>query len=172
MLLKAIRYKSIDEAQQVLQKAGHPAQTVFDDAGDEPQGLLSVIPQDRLPEEHFYGLLDFQKGILVEVEKIFYSGFGPPAEEFNYMGFVDENTAYVLKGYHLPIEIKNCPQGAQDIHHLEALILDFNHPIDRDHLAQKIGLHSDWDFDELFSLILIGEWSGEEIDRIIHQGIQ
>ena len=63
-------------------------------------------------------------------------------------------------------------QGAQDVHHLEALILDFDHPIDRDHLAQRLGLHADWNFDELFSLILIGECSGEEIDRVIHQGIQ
>ncbi len=86
------------------------------------------------------------------------------------MGFVNENVAYVLKGCHLPIEIENCPQGARDIHHLEAMIMDRQHPLQRAHLAKKLELPSGWDFDFLFEQIAQGRCTGEEIDQIIHEG--
>ena len=168
--LKAIQYKNLDEAQRVLEEILDDASQVFDDAGEEPQGLLSVVPLDRVLEKQFYSLLERKKGLLIEVEKIPYSGYGPPAEEQDYMGFVNENVAYVLKGCHLPIEIENCPQGARDIHHLEAMILDHQHPLQRAHLAKKLELPSGWDFDVLFEQIAQGRCSGEEIDRIIHEG--
>jgi len=80
-VLKAIQYKNLDEAQRILAESIDGATPIFDDAGEEPQGLLSIIPQDRLPENEFIRLLDANKGVLVEVEKISYSGYGPPAEE-------------------------------------------------------------------------------------------
>ena len=169
-LLKAIQYKTLDEAQRVLEEILDDPSHVFDDAGEEPQGLLSIVPLDRVLEKQFYRLLERKKGILIEVDKIPYSGYGPPAEEQDYMGFVNENVAYVLKGCHLPIEIENCPQGARDIHHLEAMIMDRQHPLQRAHLAKKLELPSGWDFDFLFEQIAQGRCTGEEIDRIIHEG--
>jgi len=169
-LLKAIQYKTLDEAQRVLEEILDDPSHVFDDAGEEPQGLLSIVPLDRVLEKQFYRLLERKKGILIEVEKIPYSGYGPPAEEQDYMGFVNENVAYVLKGCHLPIEIENCPQGARDIHHLEAMIMDRQHPLQRAHLAKKLELPSGWDFDFLFEQIAQGRCTGEAIDRIIHEG--
>ena len=169
-VLKAIQYKNLDEAQRILAESMDGTIQIFDDAGGEPQGLLSVIPQDRLPENEFYRLLDSKKGVLVEVEKISYSGYGPPAEEHDYMGFVSENVAYVLKGFCLPVEIKDCPQGARDIHHLEAMVMDREHPLDRAQLAKRFELSSEWDFDSLFNLIAQGQCTAEEIDRIIHEG--
>lgn len=169
-LLKAIQYKTLDEAQRVLEEILDDPSHVFDDAGEEPQGLLSIVPLDRVLEKQFYLLLERKKGILIEVEKIPYSGYGPPAEEQDYMGFVNENVAYVLKGCHLPIEIENCPQGARDIHHLEAMIMDRQHPLQRAHLAKKLELPSGWDFDFLFEQIAQGRCTGEAIDRIIHEG--
>ena len=88
------------------------------------------------------------------------------------MGFISRKTAYVLKGCYLPIEIKKCPQGAQDIHHLEAMILDREHPIDPEQLAKRLKLPSNWDFDHLFELILKGDSTAEEIDQLIHRDIQ
>ena len=70
-VLKAIQYKNLDEAQRILAESMDGTTQIFDDAGTEPQGLLSIIPQDRLPESEFYRLLDTKKGILVEVEKNF-----------------------------------------------------------------------------------------------------
>ena len=169
-VLKAIQYKNLDEAQKILDKSMDKAAQIFDDAGEEPQGLLSVIPQDRLPENEFYRLLDTHIGTLVEVEKVSYSGYGPPAEEQDYMGFVREKVAYVLKGCRLPIEIESCPQGARDIHHLEALIMDGEHPLNRAHLAKSLQLPSEWDFDTLFDLLTQGQCTAEEIDRLIHEG--
>lgn len=170
-ILKAIRYRHLDEARKMLIEAGHDP-GLLKDGEVEPQGLLAVVPEDRLPENKFYTLFDLKKGILIEVEKISYSGYGPPAEEEDYMGFVEENVAYVVKGCRLPIEIENCPQGAKDIHHLEAMILDREHPIDRQHLARQLQLSAGWSFEELFNLIGQGKYTAEEIDRIIHQGIQ
>jgi hypothetical protein len=171
-VLKAIQYKNLDEAQRVLTETMDKSTQIFDDAGEEPQGLLSVIPQDRLPENEFHRLLDAKKGILVEVEKIAYSGYGPPAEEHDYMGFVSENVAYVLKGFCLPVKIENCPQGARDIHHLEAMVIDREHPLDRAHLAKHLDLPSEWDFDNLFALIAEGQCTAEEIDRLIHDQLE
>jgi hypothetical protein len=170
--LKAVRYKNLDEARSVLSELSLKgrASVIFDDDGKEPQGLLSVIPEDRLDEEDFFRLFGRQEGTLVEVEKIKYSGFGPPAEEEGYMGYISEQCAYVLAGCRLPIEIENCPLQAQDIHHLEAQVLDGHHPLDREHLATELGLTSDWDFDDLFTMILQGSISAEEIDHLIHRG--
>lgn len=171
--IKAIQYRTLDEARQALKEATGASSEIFDDGGAEPQGLLSAIPEDRLPEEDFVRLFDVKKGVLIEVEKIPYSGFGPPAaEEQAYMGFVTENIAYVLVGHRLPIEIESCSFGAQDLHHLEALVLDGSHPINRENLAAKLNLDSEWDFDDLFEAISEGGYSGTEIDRLIHQGIQ
>ena len=169
-VLKAFQYKNLDEAQRILAESMDGTIQIFNDAGAEPQGLMSVIPQDRLPENEFYRLLDTKKGILVEVEKISYSGYGPPAEEHDYMGFVSENVAYVLKGFRLPVEIRNCPQGASDIHHLEAMVMDREHPLNRAHLTKTLRLPSEWDFDSLFGLIAQGQCTAEEIDRLIHEG--
>lgn len=169
-VLKAIQYKNLDEAQRILAESMDEAVEILDDAGEEPQGLLSVIPQDRLPEMEFYRLLDAKKGVLVEVEKIAYSGYGPPAAEHDYMGFVSENVAYVLKGFCLPVEIENCPQGARDIHHLEAMVMDEEHPLDRARLTKSLQLPPEWDFDNLFDLISEGECTAQEIDRLIHEG--
>jgi hypothetical protein len=171
-LLKAIRYKNIDEAEEALSTVTDGASRLFDDDGEDPQGLLTVVPDDEIGEELFYRLVEARAGILLEVEKISYSGYGPPAEEEDYMGFISRKTAYVLKGCYLPIEIKNCPQGAQDIHHLEAMILDREHPIDPEQLAKRLKLPSNWDFDHLFELILKGDSTAEEIDQLIHRDIQ
>ncbi len=173
-LLKAVRYRNLDEARKVLREAlgGDPSRDPFDDGGEEPEGLLSVIPEDRLDEEEFIRLFGVQKGVLVEVEKIPWSGFGPPAEEDDYMGFATENVAYVLRGCRLPIEISDCPLGARDIHHLDFMVLDGQHPVDREDLARRLGLSPEWDFEELLERIADGELTAEEIDRAIHLGIQ
>lgn len=165
--MKALRYKNLDEARKVLAEAG-VTRDIFDDDGQEPSGLLSAAPEDRLSEEDFYRLFDVKKGTLVEVEKIGYLGFGPPAQEEDYMGFVSEQACYVLEGKKLAVEIKNCPEGARDIHHLEALVLDQQHSLDRRDLARKLGLPENWSFENLFDLICAGEATAEEIDRAIH----
>ena len=85
------------------------------------------------------------------------------------MGFVSENVAYVLQGFRLPVEIRNCPQGASDIHHLEAMIMDREHPLDRAHLTKTLQLPAEWDFDNLFELIAQGQCTAEEIDQLIHE---
>jgi len=54
-------------------------------------------------------LFDQKSGTSVKVERIPYSGYGPPAEEPDYMGFISEKIAYVTQGCRLPIEIKDCP---------------------------------------------------------------
>lgn len=173
-LLKAIKYKNLDEARTVLEQVlGSSNETkIFDDDGDEPQGLLSVIPEDRLTEEQFNKLFGIKKGVLIEVERISYSGYGPPAEEQDYMGFISEECAYVVKGCRLEIEITGCPDRARDIHHLEAMVMDSEHPLNRSDLAERLNLRPNWDFEDLFDLILQGRISAEEIDRLIHQGIQ
>ncbi|MEE2839777.1 MAG: hypothetical protein VYC91_04530 [Acidobacteriota bacterium] len=171
-LIKAIRYKNIDEAEEALSTVMEGAFRLFDDDGEDPQGLLTVVPDDEIEEKLFYRLVDARNGILLEVEKIAYSGYGPPAEEEDYMGFISRKIAYVLKGCCLPIEIKKCPQGAQDIHHLEAMVLDREHPIDPEQLAKRLELPSNWDFDHLFELILQGNSTAEEIDQLIHRDIQ
>ena len=170
--LKAIKYENLDHALRALSEVMESPPAIFDDAGEEPQGLLTVVPGDRLPEETFYRLFDLQKGILVEIEKIPYSGYGPPAEEEDYMGFVSENTAYVLIGCRFPIEIDNCPQGATDIHHLESMVVDHQHPLNRDYLTEKLELSPNWDFENIFDLIVQGQYTADQIDRLIHQGIQ
>ncbi|HSR70250.1 MAG TPA: hypothetical protein VLU25_20140 [Acidobacteriota bacterium] len=171
--LQAIQFKSLDEAAQVLKEAGQAdlARSLFDDGGQEPRGLLSVIPSDLVEEEVFYRLFDQKKGTLVQVERISYSGFGPPAEAADYMGFVGTGRAYVLKGRHLPVEIEDCPWGAADIHHLEALVLDGQHPLDRADLARRMEIDPDWQFEDLFQLILTGQRTAQEIDRLIHMGV-
>ena len=171
-LIKAIRYKNIDEAEEALSTVMEGAFRLFDDDGEDPQGLLTVVPDDEIEEKLFYRLVDARNGILLEVEKIAYSGYGPPAEEEDYMGFISRKIAYVLKGCCLPIEIEKCPQGAQDIHHLEAMILDREHPLDPEQLAKRLELPSNWDFDYLFELILQGNSTAEEIDQLIHRDIQ
>lgn len=171
--IPAIKFRNLDEARAVIREtSGNNELDPFDDAGSEPEGLLAVIPEDRVDEELFYRLYGQKKGISVRVEKIHYSGYGPPAEEASYMGFVSENVAYVLEGCRLPIEISNCPNGAKDVHHLEALILDHEHPLNREDLAEKLGLTKDWDFEEIFELISTRELTAQEVDRLIHQGIQ
>jgi hypothetical protein len=172
--MKAIKYKNLDEARKVLESSlSTPLnKDIFDDDGEEPQGLLSVVPEDRLSDEQFNQLFGIKKGVLIEVEKIPYSGFGPPAEEADYMGFISEQSAYVVKGCRLQIEIRDCPNAAKDIHHLEAMVIDNQHPLNRWDLAERLGLDSNWDFDDLFELILRREKTAEEIDRLIHQGIQ
>jgi hypothetical protein len=173
-LIKAIKYKNLDEARSILEQSldSPPANDIFDDNGEEPQGLLSVIPEDRLSEEQFYQLFGIKKGVLIEVEKIEYSGYGPPADEQDYLGFISEECAYVTKGCRLDIEIDGCPNGARDIHHLEAMVMDAEHPLNRWDLIERLKLNQDWDFDDLFDLIIQGEISAQEIDEMIHKGIQ
>ena len=173
-VLKAIRYKSLDEATGVLSEIA-PALTVrrvTDDGGSEPQGLLAVIAEDRLPEEVFYRLFDARKGVLVEVERVPFSGFGPPAREDDYMGYPNEGVAYILKGCRLAIEINDCPQNARDFHQLEALVEEGRHPLNRPHLASQLGFPEDWEFEDLFDLVMAGQYSADELDRLIHLGIQ
>lgn len=170
-LLKAVRYRNIDEAKSVLLELFGDVPPLFDDAGDEPQGLLTVIPEDRLPEEDFLRLFDVKKGVLVEVEKIPYHGLGPPAEEDDYMGFISEQVAYVLKGCRLPIEISSCSFGARDFHELDLLVLEGRHPVNSEDLARRLELPSDWDFDDLFQLIVEGKYTADEIDAAIHEGL-
>lgn len=172
-VLKAIRYRNLNEAKSALREVlPEAAVRILEDDGAEPQGLLSVIPADRLQDEEFHRLFDLKKGVLVEVEKVDYSGYGPPAEEDLYMGFAAEGSAYVLAGCALPISIENCPFLARDIHQLDALVLDRKHPINREDLADKLELPPDWTFDDLFALIVEGRFTAQEIDRLIHRGIQ
>lgn len=173
-VIKAIQYRSLDEAKEILEKATGRTELleVLDDAGEEPEGLLSVIPEDRVGEEVFIRLVNAEKGVLVEVERVPYSGYGPPAAEGDYMGYVSEQSAYVMKGCRLPVEIEDCPEGARDFHHLDAMVLDGQHPINREDLADRLDLPANWDFDTLFEMILDDRISAEEIDRAIHRGIQ
>jgi hypothetical protein len=171
--LRAIQFRNLDEAREVLKNIGAADQSsrILNDAGEEPQGLLSVICEDQLPEELFYKLFGLEKGVLVEVERISYEGFGPPAEEEEYMGFISRKMAYVLTGCRIPIEIADCPLGALDIHHLEAQVLDGEHPLDRNDLAYRLKLQPNWDFDDLFVLLTQGITTADEIDRLIHEGL-
>ena len=173
VILKAIIYKNLDEAREtVAQVVGRTAAlAVFDDDGEEPQGLLSAVPEDRLSEEDFFKLFGIKKGTLVEVERIAYSGYGSPADESDYMGLVADKCAYVMKGRLLPIAIETCPLGATDIHHLDAMVLDGTHPLNREHLAAELDLPEDWDFDLLFDLISEGRQTAEDIDQLIHKGL-
>ncbi len=168
--LKALKYRNLDAARMAIREAGIEHGKILDDDGAEPAGLLSVVPEDRLDEEDFYRLFGIANGTLVQVERTPYLGYGPPALEEHYMGFVGEGICYVLEGHRLPVEIKRCPHGAQDIHHLEALVLDGQHPLDRARLAGALGLNKEWDFEDLFDLIAEGLTSGEEIDRLLHTG--
>ena len=168
--MKAIRYRNLDEARQALQSLSEPpARDVLDDAGHEPLGLLSVIAEDLVGEELFYRMFDGKNGTLVEVERIDYSGFGAPAEEDDYMGFANGRFAYVLSGKRLPIEILDCPLAAVDIHHLEAQVLDGEHPLDRTAVASTLQLSESWDFDDLWELIRTGELTAQEVDELIHK---
>lgn len=173
-VIRAIRYRNLDEARKILRDflLNRANSDIFDDGGIEPQGLLAVVPEDRLSEEEFHRLFESKKGILVEVEKISYSGYGPPAEEEDYMGFATENAAYVLKGCRFAVEIEACPQGARDIHHLEALVMDHQHPLNHEDLGNKLRLGPNWDFVEVFTLISEGKYTAQEIDQLIHKGIQ
>jgi len=173
--LRAIRFRNLDEAREVLHSIGAAdrAANVLDDDGEEPEGLLSVICEDQLPEESFYKLFGLKKGVLVEVERIPYQGYGPPtAAEEEYAGFVARKMAYVLAGCRLPVEITDCPLGALDIHHLEAQVLDQEHPIDRDDVAYRLKLQPNWDFDDLFDLLTQEITTANEIDRLIHEGVK
>lgn len=171
-LLKAIKLKNLDEAVGLVASCSpDDAQAIYDPDG-EPDGLLTVLVEDRLPEEVFYRLFDAKQGVLVEVERIAYSGYGPPAAEENYMGYPSDGFAYVLRGCRYAVEIRGCPQGARDIHHLEAQVMDHQHPLNREDLAARLGLAEAWDFDDLFEAIVQGSISAQEIDRLIHQGIQ
>ena len=170
-IVKAVQYRNIDEARRILEQVIEPAPDLFDDGGEEPTGLLSIIPEDRIGEEAFVRLFDIGKGVLVEVERVHYSGLGPPADERDYMGYAHEQVAYVLKGRRLPIEIEGCSFGAVDFHHLDLLVIDGGHPIDSDQVANHFGFGPDWTFDNLFALIEDGTVTAQEIDRIIHRGI-
>ena len=173
VLFSAVKFKNLDEARRVLKDvSGDSNVDVFDDAGEEPQGLLAVIPEDRVDREVFYRLFGQKAGTAVKVERIDYSGYGPPAEEPDYMGFVSEKIAYVLEGSRLPIEIENCPAGAVDIHHLEALVLDRLHPLNREDLARRLDLPSEWAFEDLFELLVERQITAQELDQLIHKGIQ
>jgi hypothetical protein len=169
-ILRAIQFRSLDEATAVLKEFGHLEKNIFDDDGCEPQGLLSVIPEDLLPEGVFYRLFEAKQGVLVNVERIPYQGFAPPAEESNYMGFISAHTAYVTEGCQFPIEIKGCSYGAKDIHHLELQVLDGEHPLSREDLAGRLELRDDWDFEDLFGLLQAGASTADEIDKLIHLG--
>lgn len=173
-ILKAVRFRNLDEARQVLEntEGGEDLGDILLEGEDEPDGLLAIIPEDRVPEEVFQRLFDQKKGTLIEVQKIFYTGYGPPAEEEQYMGFAGEQVAYVVRGHLLPIQIEGCPQGARDIHQLHALLLDHKHPLNREQVAHVLELDEDWELDELFELILEGRFTAQEIDRWIHRGIQ
>lgn len=172
IILNAVRYRNLDEAKIVLARVGsREATAIFDDGGEEPQGLLAVIPEDRVDEELFVKLFNEKTGASVRVEKIHYSGYGPPADEADYIGFASEKTAYVLEGCRLPIEITGCPLGAVDIHHLEAMVLDGQHPLEREILAKKLSLPPDWDFEQLFDLLTEGAATADEIDHLIHRSV-
>ena len=173
VLISAVKFKNLDEARRTLNEvSGNPDIDVFDDDGEEPQGLLAVIPEDRVDEETFYRLFDQKSGTSVKVERIPYSGYGPPAEEPDYMGFISEKIAYVTQGCRLPIEIKDCPAGATDLHHLEAMVLDELHPLNREDLARCLNLPENWEFEDLFELIVNRAITAQEVDKLIHQGIQ
>ena len=120
--------------------------------------------------EVFYRLFDAGQGTLVQVLRRPYSGFGPPAREHDYMGFVSRRLCYILDGAEVPVQIEACPQGAEDIHHLELLILDGKHDLDAEALARRLNLPEDWDFDDLFELIAQGALTGTQLDRMIHRG--
>jgi len=168
-VLKGIRYRSLDEARKALQGLSPtPENDIFDDGGEEPQGLLSVITEDLVEEEFFYRLFDGEAGVLVEVERIRYSGFGPPAEESAYMGFVTLQRAYVLMGRRLAVGIDGCPDRARDLHELEAQVLDGQHPLDRDAVSRAFKLSKDWDFEELLDRISGGSLTAQEVDDLIH----
>lgn len=168
-ILKAIQFPNLDAARRALTSLDPPAdETVFDDGGEEPQGLLSVVTEDLVGEEAFYRLFDGESGTLVEVEQISYSGFGPPAQEADYMGFVTREVAYVLAGRRLPIEIVGCPCGARDIHHLEAQVLDGEHPLERGALQHSLELPEDWNFEDLVDRIAEGQLTAQQIDDLLH----
>ncbi len=172
--VKAIRYRNLDEARKALREAagGNEPPDPFDDGGSEPEGLLSVVTEDLVGEELFYRLFDSKKGTLLDVVRKRYSGFGPPAEADDYMGFPTRGVCYVLAGAELPVEIEGCPEGARDLHHLEAMVLDRKHSLNREDLARRLKLPQDWSFDDLFELIRQGRAGGTEIDRLIHRGVQ
>lgn len=170
--LKAVKFRNLDEAGKVLEQIGQAGARIFDDEGEEPTGLLSVIAEDRMAEGDFLKLFDVGRGVLVEVEKITYSGLGPPADERDYMGYPHSRTAYVLKGRRLPIEIEGCSFGALDFHHLDLMVLDGKHPIDLDQVGGHFGLGPSWTFDDLFELIQDRAASAQEIDQVIHRGLQ
>ncbi len=171
-VINAVKYRNLDEARAVLARVAGPEATgIFDDNGEEPQGLLAVIPEDRVPDEIFVKLFNEKTGASVRVERIEYSGYGPPADETDYMGFATQRTAYVLEGCRLPIEITSCPLGAVDIHHLEAMVLDGMHPLERDILAKKLALPPDWDFEVLFDMLARGAATADEIDQLIHKSV-
>ena len=57
--MKAIRYKNIDEARRILRELLNDDDAeLFSDYGHEPQGLLTVVPEDRLAESDFLRLLE------------------------------------------------------------------------------------------------------------------
>ena len=115
--LQAIRYRNLDEASVVLeQQLGKQTNNILTDEDEEPNGLLSVVVEDQLSPELFYRLFDSDKGVLVQVERRKYSGFGPPAEAEHYMGYTSRQVCYVLEGYAWSIEIENCPLRAIDLH--------------------------------------------------------
>ncbi len=172
-IVNAIRYRNLDEARDALRtvRGGPPPRDPFDDDGAEPEGLLSVITEDLVGGEIFYKLLDAQRGTLLEVVRKPYSGFGPPAEEENYMGFPAREVCYVMLGTELAIEIEECPNGARDIHHLEALVMDGLHPLDRQDLAGRLELPVDWSFEDLFDQIASGSTTADQIDTLIHRAV-
>lgn len=172
-LLKAIQFRNLDEALKMVEEllGTAVARQVLDDDGEEPQGLLTVVPEDRLSEEDFHKFFGQKSGVLVEVEKIAYSGYGPPAEENDYMGFVSEQAAYILKGRRLPVQITNCPHGATDIHHLDAMILDGEHPINWEDLSKRLSLSAEATFDDIFERLCDGALTADEVDEAIHRGL-
>ncbi len=168
-IVQGIRYRNLDQAREVLRTTGVILEmNPFDDAGKEPEGLLSVITEDLIGEEAFYRLFDAGEGTVVRLVRKPYSGFGPPAQEPDYMGFVSRGVCYVLEGSELAIEVEDCPLGAQDLHHLESMVMEGAHPLDRDHLAVQLGLSPQWTFDDLFDWIAAGEITATQIDQLIH----
>ena len=166
--LKAIRYSSLDEAKAVLADAGgDPA--ALDDGSQEPEGLLSVIAESMVAEEVFIHLFAARRGTLVEVEEVAFSGFGPPAEETDYAGYVSRQVAYVLLGCGFEIHIAECPAGATDLYHLEAMIQDGQHPLNREDLAARLQLPEDWEFEDLSERVVQGILTASQIDAAIHK---
>lgn len=168
--LHAIRYRNLDQASAVLQQQlGKHTDEILTDEDGEPDGLLSVVVEDQLSPELFHRLLDSDKGVLVKVERRNYSGYGPPAESEHYMAYASRQVCYVLAGCAWSIEIENCPLRAIDLHHLEAMVMSGQHPLDREVIQRHFELAENWDFEELLELVADGTTTAQAIDELLHR---